>query len=146
MGGGLAVCAKCGKPLVANSAVTVTGKHAALGCLSSVHGPSPYHPRVEHEVTRNGQKVTVMRDTGRVSVSHDLLESYVFEQAVARLNDIEYWHKRRSESPPRRGRSPTTSKLWWVRPTPPAPSGHGTPSRRNGRRGHLASVAPSSRC
>ncbi|WP_431221005.1 recombinase family protein [Leifsonia xyli] len=100
MGGGLTVCAKCGKPLIANIKVSTTGKRAVLSCLARVHGPSPFHPRVEREVTRNGEKAKVMQDTGRVTVAHDLLESYVFEQAITRLNDTEYWKRRKAERDP----------------------------------------------
>ena len=101
MGGGLTICAKCGKPLVANIKVTSAGKVPVLACLARVHGPSPFHPRVEREVTRNGEKVTVMQDTGRVTIGHDRLEDYVFEQAIARINDTEYWQKRKAEQDPK---------------------------------------------
>lgn len=102
MGGGLTVCAKCGKPLItATKSGGGSGKRPAIGCVARVHGPDPKnHPRVERVTTRNGEKVTVMQDTGRVNIDHDLLEAYVFEQAVARLNDSEYWRKRRSEKDP----------------------------------------------
>ncbi|WP_109211121.1 MULTISPECIES: recombinase family protein [Microbacterium] len=98
MGGGLSVCAKCGKPLVTN---TKSGRaEPSIGCLARVHGPSPHHPRVERVTTRNGERVKVMQDTGRVTIRHDLLEAYVFEQAIARLNDTAYWQKRKAEQDP----------------------------------------------
>ena len=98
MGGGLTVCAKCGESLITNIK-TGRAERVALACLARVHGPSPHHPRVEREVTRGGEKVTVWH-TGRVAVPHDRLEAYVFEQAIARLNDDDYWRKRKSESDP----------------------------------------------
>ncbi|MCH6229346.1 recombinase family protein [Microbacterium sp. CFH 31415] len=102
MGGGLTVCAKCGKPLItATKSGGGSGKRPAIGCLARVHGPDPKnHPRVERVTTRNGEKITVMQDTGRVNIDHDLLEGYVFEQAIARLNDSEYWQKRKAERDP----------------------------------------------
>jgi site-specific DNA recombinase len=99
MGGGLTVCGKCGKPLITNIK-TGRAEHVALACLARVHGPSQHHPRVEREVTRGGEKVKVWQDTGRVAVGHDRLEAYVFEQAIARLNDDSYWRKRKSEKDP----------------------------------------------
>jgi site-specific DNA recombinase len=99
MGGGLTVCAKCGKPLITNTK-SGAATRKVLACLARVHGPSPFHPRVERETTRNGEKVKVWQDTGRVMVAHDNLEAYVFEQAIARLNDTAYWQKRKSERDP----------------------------------------------
>lgn len=101
MGGGLTVCAKCEEPLItATKSGGGKGNRPALGCLARVHGPSPMHPRVERVVTRNGEKARVMQDTGRVNIGHDILEAYVFEQAITRLSDSAYWQKRKSERDP----------------------------------------------
>lgn len=100
MGGGLTVCAKCGKPLITSSKHAFGARRAILSCLKRVQGPSEHHPQVARQITQNGEKVTVMQDTGRVSIDHDFLETYVFEQAVALLNNTEYWRARRAESDP----------------------------------------------
>jgi len=100
MGGGLTVCAKCGKPLITSSKRAFGARRAVLSCLKRVQGPSEHHPQVARQVTQNGEKVTVMQDTDRVSIDHDFLEAYVFEQAVARLNDTEYWQARKAETDP----------------------------------------------
>nr|WP_167726634.1 recombinase family protein [Cryobacterium sp. TMT3-29-2] len=100
MGGGLTVCGKCGKPLITSTKSGMNGKHPALACLRRVHGPSEHHPQVQRMVARNGEKVEVWQDTGRVAIAHDLLEAYVFSQAIARLKSTEHWHSRKSEKDP----------------------------------------------
>ncbi|WP_411722557.1 recombinase family protein [Mycetocola sp.] len=100
MGGGLTVCAACGKPLVTNTKNRGDSTVPTLSCLVRVQGPSAKHPRVEREVTRNGTTARVWQESGRVSVAHDRLEEYVFEQAIARMNATARWHQRMSESDP----------------------------------------------
>lgn len=101
MGGGLSVCAKCGKPLITNTKKHGGEKVASLGCLARVHGPNPRcHPRVEREVTRNGVKVTVEQDTGRVTIGHERLEAYVFDVVVKALETAGRWHERMGEADP----------------------------------------------
>lgn len=102
MGGGLTVCSKCGKPLITAMKYQKTGEPGLviLSCLGRVHGPSEHHPKVERVKTRNGVKRTVLEDTGRVSIAHDVLEEYVFGKVVERLNDSDYWRKRRAEADP----------------------------------------------
>jgi site-specific DNA recombinase len=101
MGGGLTVCAKCGESLITSTkSGGGQGKYPALGCLRRVHGPSARHPQVEREVTRGGEKVKVWQDTGRVAIGHDLLEEYVFDQAIVRLKSTDYWQARRAEKDP----------------------------------------------
>lgn len=102
MAGGLSVCAKCGKPLVSSlkTGRGETGKQAVLGCLKRVHGPSEHHPQVEREVTIKGEKVKVKQDTARLSILHDTLEEYVFGKVIDRLNDQDYWRRRKAERDP----------------------------------------------
>lgn len=100
MGGGLTVCGKCGKSLTTSTKSGMNGKHPALACLRRVHGPSDHHVQKTRKVTRNGEKVEVQQDTGRVAIAHDRLEEYVFSQAIARLKSTEHWHSRKSEKDP----------------------------------------------
>ncbi|PVE67921.1 recombinase family protein [Microbacterium testaceum] len=99
MGGGLSVCAKCGKPLVTNTKTNANGP--TLGCLARVHGPDARnHPRVKRAVTRNGEKVVVEQDTGRVTIGHDRLERYVFDVVTEALSQSDRWQTRMGESDP----------------------------------------------
>lgn len=99
MGGGLSVCAKCGKPLVTNTKTNANGP--TLGCLARVHGPDARnHPRVKREVTRKGEKVVVEQDTGRVTIGHDRLERYVFDVVTKALSQSDRWQTRMGESDP----------------------------------------------
>lgn len=101
MGGGLTVCAKCGKPLITSTKSNSSkGKHPSLACLRRVHGPSEHHPQEKRTVTRSGEKVEVWQDTGRVAITHDVLERFVFERAIERLNSTEHWQARKSEKDP----------------------------------------------
>ena len=102
LGGGLTVCGVCGKPLITHSKPNGNGKGTTptLACLARVHGPSDKHPRVERVRNRNGEKVTVLEDSGRVQVAHDPLEELVFEQVIEMLHDTERWKARMQEKSP----------------------------------------------
>ncbi|WP_442922001.1 MULTISPECIES: recombinase family protein [unclassified Microbacterium] len=100
MGGGLTVCAKCGKPLITSKKYLASGDLTIISCLKRVHGPSEHHPRIERQVIQNGKKIAVTQDTGRVSIAHDILEEYVFGEVVKRLHDDNYWLSRKSETDP----------------------------------------------
>lgn len=104
LGGGLAVCGLCGKPLITHSKTYGKGpgsSTATLACLARVHGPDlKKHPRVERVRTRNGERVKVLEDTGRVTVAHDPLEELVFERVIAMLHDTERWKARMQEKSP----------------------------------------------
>ncbi|WP_168220094.1 MULTISPECIES: recombinase family protein [unclassified Salinibacterium] len=105
LGGGLARCGLCGKPLITHSKATGKGKGsstATLACLARVHGPDPEnHPRVERVRTRDGRRVSVWEDTNRVSIAHDPTEEIVFEKVIALLNDTERWKARMQEKSPK---------------------------------------------
>lgn len=96
MGGGLAVCGKCGKPLVASMKRETMGRaQVTVGCLRRVNGPDPEaHPMVQRE--RDGKWV----DTGRVAIDHHALERYVFSEVVTRLEATPRWHQRMAEQDP----------------------------------------------
>jgi site-specific DNA recombinase len=100
MGGGLTVCGRCGKPLITNTKSGGGERHPALGCLRRVHGPSPHHPQTRRTVTVDGEKVEVLQDTGRVTISHDYLEAYVFEEAIEFLERSDHWQARKAERDP----------------------------------------------
>jgi DNA invertase Pin-like site-specific DNA recombinase len=101
MGGGLTVCGKCGKPLITSTkSGGGVGKRPSLSCLRRVHGPSERHPQVQRIVTRDGEKVEVWQDTGRVAMAHDLLENYVFYRTIALLKPKENWQFRKAEKDP----------------------------------------------
>lgn len=104
MGGGLTVCAKCGKPLTTNVKQSSAGKRIVLACQARVQGPDPVnHPRackLGPNRKRDPLRDAVGEDTGRVTVAHDLLEAYVFDQVIALVNDKEYWQRRKAERDP----------------------------------------------
>jgi site-specific DNA recombinase len=81
MGGGLTVCAKCGKPLTSTRTSRGT---AALICNKQVQGPHPAHD------SGDGPK-------GRVKIEHDHLEAYVFGKVIALLDNTPRWQQRMSE-------------------------------------------------
>lgn len=98
MGGGLTVCGKCGKPLITNTKVSPDGtKRPVISCLRRVHGPDAAHGPVEAELSDGS---TVWRDTGRVSIDHDLLEKYVFSVLIGSLNEKDRWRQRMTEYDP----------------------------------------------
>lgn len=105
LGGGLARCGLCSKPLITHSKTTGKGKGtstATLACLARVHGPDEKnHPREKRIRTRNGKRVEVMEDTNRVSVAHDALEELVFERVIALLQDTDRWKARMQEKAPK---------------------------------------------
>ena len=92
LSGGLCVCGICRMSLTPSRKRTSNGIRVVIGCFARVHGPHPLHPRVRRTVTRNGEPVTVMQDTGRVSADHDQLEAYLFEQALAYISDATHQH------------------------------------------------------
>lgn len=100
MGGGLTTCAKCGKPLVTNTKQRGETKQPTIACLARTNGPSESHPRVTRNVTRNGKAVEVEQDTGRVTIDHTALESYVFGKVIERVEATPRWHQRMGEVDP----------------------------------------------
>lgn len=84
MGGGLTVCAKCGKPLTSTRTSRGT---AALICNKQVQGPHPAHDSGE------GPK-------GRVKIEHDHLEAFVFGKVIALLDNTPRWQQRMTEPDP----------------------------------------------
>jgi site-specific DNA recombinase len=70
MGGGLTVCAVCGKRLITHTRSVPGGENrVVLACLKRVNGPDAKHPT----------NPKTGRDTLRVSVDHARLERYVLE-------------------------------------------------------------------
>jgi site-specific DNA recombinase len=84
MGGGLTVCARCGKPLTSTRTSRGT---AALICNKQVQGPHPAHDSGE------GPK-------GRVKIEHNHLEAFVFGKVIALLDNTPRWQQRMSEPDP----------------------------------------------
>lgn len=102
LGGGLAVCGHCSKPLITNSKTTGGGKGsstATLGCVARVDGPdAEHHPRVcRLSDNRDPKRDETAVDTNRVTIAHDALEEYVFETVIAELGDTERWKSRMAE-------------------------------------------------
>jgi len=94
MGGGLTVCARCGRPLT--SQVRNGSRSPSLICNKQVQGPHASHPQVERTVRGK----VVMQDTGRVRIDHDSLEAYVFDQLTGALNDNDLWRQGLAEQDP----------------------------------------------
>jgi len=88
LSGGLTVCGWCGMSLVAISRKDQPTKYV---CKTSVNGPHENHPV---------DPVTGF-STRRVTVHADLLERYVFDQFVARLEDDAYWQAHKNDPDPR---------------------------------------------
>ncbi|WP_166790756.1 recombinase family protein [Cryobacterium mannosilyticum] len=103
MTGGLTVCGHCGKPLVSSQKRRSKDYvQISIGCLNRVHGADPkHHVQKLREVTRNGEKVKVWQDTGRVAIDHRALEQYVWREVIARLEATPRWDQRMSEKDPR---------------------------------------------
>lgn len=101
MGGGLTVCGRCDKSLIsASKKVRGGAKVARLACLRRVNGAHPAHAPVEVEVTRDGEKVKVWQDSGRVTIEHAALEAHVFEEVFDRLSRSGPWAQRLSKHNP----------------------------------------------
>lgn len=96
MGGGLSVCGRCGKPLITHTKSRDGQKQPSLSCLSRVNGPDPSHPKV---LRRRGS-VERWEDSGRLSIDHGHLETYVFARVIARLENTARWHERMGEQDP----------------------------------------------
>jgi len=95
MGGGLAVCSKCGKPLITS---IKRDDRNALGCLRRVHGPDPVnHPQIKR--IRGG--LERWEDTGRVAINHDALEEHVFEKVIEMLDRSPRWEQQLAQKDPR---------------------------------------------
>ncbi|MFT4230001.1 MAG: recombinase family protein [Microbacterium sp.] len=96
LGGGLAVCGRCGGALTSSARNQPNGsKLVKLKCSWLNNGKDPVnHPAVEKTIVVKGQTVTQLHDTGRVSVDHDQLEEYVWEKVIAALSNRDEWNKR----------------------------------------------------
>ncbi|HEU5223583.1 MAG TPA: recombinase family protein [Candidatus Lumbricidophila sp.] len=103
MGGGLSVCARCGRPLVTNTKIRHGVKQPALACLGRVNGPSDKHPIEPQQITIRSERVktTVMREVGRPTIDHKILEDYVFSKVMQRINKTDRFLDRVSETDPK---------------------------------------------
>lgn len=108
MGGGLTVCGRCQGALTSSARNQPDGSvNVKLKCSWLNNGKDPVnHPAVEKIVKVKGVEVTQWHDTGRVSISHDLLEEHVWEKVIEELAKRDQWiksikSKQKSKTDPR---------------------------------------------
>lgn len=88
LGGGLTVCGRCGKAMVAMSRKDQPTKYMCRATTNGEHENHPIDPSTGFS-------------TGRVTVHAELLELYVFEQFVLHLRDDPYWQDHKDDPDPR---------------------------------------------
>ena len=94
----MTICGRCGKPLTAISrAEKGNPPIVKMVCRAQAGVDDPAHPVGPVQIQKGRE---IQTSTGRVVIRADLLEQYVFEEVIARLNDSKRWKKRRTEKDP----------------------------------------------